>query len=69
MAELIATPNEQTERTVLPFVNAPRKKWEFEPLRWLGINAGLTLATIADNTEQRHGKESLAAAALQRLMN
>ncbi len=59
LAELITRTD--TERTTLPWVNHRWPKWEPEPLRWLGINAGLALAKAADQTEQRTGKHSRKA--------
>ena len=41
-----------TELTALPWVGHHSRKWEVEPLRWLGVNAGLTAMTMAD-TEER----------------
>ncbi|MBV1849510.1 NAD(P)/FAD-dependent oxidoreductase [Catellatospora tritici] len=39
LADLIT--GHETERTALPWVNHRSPNWEPEPLRWLGINAGL----------------------------
>jgi glycine/D-amino acid oxidase-like deaminating enzyme len=51
-----------TERTTLPWVNHPWPLWEPEPLRYLGINAGLWLAKSADRAEARTGRSSRRAA-------
>ncbi len=59
LAELITRTD--TERTALPWVNHRWPTWEPEPLRWIGINAGLALAKAADRTEQRTGKHSRKA--------
>jgi glycine/D-amino acid oxidase-like deaminating enzyme len=59
LAELIV--GEATERTDLPWVNHTSPKWEPEPLRFIGINAGLALAKSADKTELRTGKHSRKA--------
>jgi glycine/D-amino acid oxidase-like deaminating enzyme len=59
LAELIT--GTDTERTTLPWVNHSWPKWEPEPLRWIGINAGLALAKSADKSEQRTGKHSRKA--------
>jgi hypothetical protein len=56
-----------TGYTRLPFVEHPAKRWEFEPLRWVGINVGLALATWADHYEGKNAKESRATALLERL--
>ncbi|MEE8457311.1 MAG: FAD-binding oxidoreductase [Acidimicrobiia bacterium] len=59
LAELMN--GQDTERTTLPWVNHTWPKWEPEPFRWIGINAGLALAKSADRTEQRTGKHSRKA--------
>jgi glycine/D-amino acid oxidase-like deaminating enzyme len=40
----------------LPLVQHRSRRWEPEPLRWLGINAALLLAASADASEQRRGR-------------
>ena len=45
-----------TELTALPWVGHRSKRWEPEPLRYLGINAGLRLAASADRSEERAGR-------------
>jgi glycine/D-amino acid oxidase-like deaminating enzyme len=50
-----------TERTTLPWINHTWPRWEPEPFRWIGINAGLALAKSADRTEERTGKHSRKA--------
>jgi glycine/D-amino acid oxidase-like deaminating enzyme len=37
--------------TTLPIVGHRSRQWEPEPLRWLGINAGLRLPAVLDRTE------------------
>lgn len=69
LADLITSPEKATDVTALTFVHHRLRKWEFEPLRWLGINAGLQLASWADRSEQKTGRPSRAAAMLDRLMN
>jgi glycine/D-amino acid oxidase-like deaminating enzyme len=59
---------ESTELTTLPWVNHHSKKWEPEPFRYLGINAGLRLAGSADRAEDRTGRATWHAAALSRLV-
>lgn len=68
LADLITRPSVATEHTTLPFVQRRSKKWEVEPLRWLGINAGLALAARADRAEE-HGRQSAASAWLERLLD
>lgn len=41
-----------TEISALPWVQHRSRRWEPEPLRWLGINAGLQVAAWADHEEQ-----------------
>jgi glycine/D-amino acid oxidase-like deaminating enzyme len=50
-----------TELTRLPWVGHRSRSWEPEPLRWLGINAGLRAMTWADQEEGRTGRESRIA--------
>jgi len=69
LADLIIAPDESTPYSSLPFVNAPTRRWEVEPLRWLGINTGIALATYADHHERRHGTQSRASTWLDRLMD
>ena len=40
-----------TEIARLPWVGRRSRRWEPEPLRWLGINAGLRAMTLADREE------------------
>jgi glycine/D-amino acid oxidase-like deaminating enzyme len=53
-----------TDLTTLPWVGHRSRSWEPEPLRWLGINAGLRAATLADQEESLTGRPSLVARAL-----
>lgn len=68
LADLITSPETPTPYSTLPFVNGPSRRWEFEPARWLGINAGIALATYADHFERGHDGESRASTWLARLM-
>jgi glycine/D-amino acid oxidase-like deaminating enzyme len=45
----------------LPWVSHQTPRWEPEPLRWLGVNAGLQVMTWADREEARTGRPSRAA--------
>lgn len=54
--------------TRLPWVGHHSPAWEPEPLRWLGINAGLRAATLADLEESVTGRPSLTARALAPLL-
>jgi glycine/D-amino acid oxidase-like deaminating enzyme len=53
-----------TPLTRLPWVGHRSRRWEPEPLRWLGINAGLRAMSIADAEEQWTHRPSLAARGL-----
>ena len=53
-----------SELTRLPWVGHRSRRWEPEPLRWLGVNAGLRAMTAADAEERLTGRPSLAARAL-----
>ena len=68
LADLILFPGVETDATRLPFVQRRVRRWEFEPARWLGINAGLALATYADSFEHRHQREGWPGRALHRLL-
>ncbi len=57
-----------TDLTALPWVGHRSKRWEPEPLRYLGINAGLRLAARADHAEERAGRATWHARALERII-
>ena len=57
-----------SELTSLPWVGHRSRHWEPEPLRWLGANAGLQAMTFADAAERRHGRPSLVAGAMNRVL-
>ena len=69
LADLLTAPSVATRHTTLPFVNRSSRRWEIEPLRWLGINAGLSLANVADGSERRHGREGRSSRLLDRIMD
>ncbi|MFD3404698.1 NAD(P)/FAD-dependent oxidoreductase [Kribbella sp. NPDC058693] len=50
-----------TALTRLPWVGHRSRAWEPEPLRWLGINAGLRAMTLADVEERVTRRESVIA--------
>ena len=54
--------------TALPWVGHRSPRWEPEPLRWLGANAGLRAMTWADAAETRRGRPSRLANAVNRLL-
>ena len=49
----------RTALTALPWVDHRSPRWEVEPLRWLGVNAGLRLATWADAEERATGRRAV----------
>ena len=51
----------------LPWVGHHSPTWEPEPLRWLGVNAGLWATKAADRAEARRGRPSATARVLGRL--
>jgi hypothetical protein len=53
-----------TDLTRLPWVGHHSRPWEPEPLRWLGINAGLRAMTLADAEERLTHRPSLIARAV-----
>ena len=53
--------------TRLPWVDHRSPRWEPEPLRWLGINAGLGVAVAADAEERRTHRPSRLVRPLARL--
>jgi glycine/D-amino acid oxidase-like deaminating enzyme len=52
----------------LPWVGHRSPPWEPEPLRWLGLNAGLRVMSVADREEGRTGQPSRAAAFMGRFL-
>jgi glycine/D-amino acid oxidase-like deaminating enzyme len=58
----------RTALTALPWVGHRSPPWEPEPLRWLGVNAGLRLAAAADAAEARTGRATTASRALTGLL-
>src|SRR5262249_33123578 len=56
------------ESTRPPWVGHRSPEWEPEPLRWLGLNAGLQVMSLADWEEARSGRPSRAAAFMGRFL-
>ncbi|NPD15203.1 FAD-binding oxidoreductase [Xinfangfangia sp. D13-10-4-6] len=67
LADLVL--DRETERTSLPWVNRRPRKWEIEPLRWLGVHGMYRLYHLADAREARSGstKTSVFAGLANRL--
>jgi len=54
----------ETDLVALPWVNHHSPPWEPEPLRWLGVNAGLRVMTVADHEERLTRRQSVLAKAM-----
>ncbi len=54
--------------TRLPWVGHKSPEWEPEPLRWLGLNAGLRVMGLADREEARTGRPSKMAGFMGRFL-
>jgi glycine/D-amino acid oxidase-like deaminating enzyme len=57
-----------TGLTRLPWVGHRSRRWEPEPLRWVGVNAGLRAMTFADTEERLTHRPSLVARAVAPLI-
>lgn len=57
-----------TDLTRLPWVGHRSRAWEPEPLRWLGVNAGLRVMSMADAEERITGRPSVIAARMAPLL-
>jgi glycine/D-amino acid oxidase-like deaminating enzyme len=57
-----------SELTRLPWVGHRSPRWEPEPLRWLGMNAGLRIMSWADRREARTGRQARAAQVFSRFL-
>jgi glycine/D-amino acid oxidase-like deaminating enzyme len=62
LADLVT--GRDTALTSLPWVQHRSRPWEPEPLRWLGVNAGLRLASLADAEERLTGRPAFLGRAL-----
>jgi glycine/D-amino acid oxidase-like deaminating enzyme len=56
-----------SELTRLPWVQHRSRRWEPEPLRWLGVNLAVRAMRGADELERRTGRPSWRARAVTRL--
>lgn len=65
IAELVT--GRHTDIAKLPWVQHHSRSWEPEPLRWLGINAGLQIASLADREEKVTGRPAALGRVLSRL--
>ena len=60
LADLVT--GRESEVTRLPLVGRRSRRWEYEPLRWIGVNAITRLLRAADRSEARTGRPSRRAA-------
>ena len=66
LADLIS--GRSSDLVSLPWVGHRSRRWEPEPLRWLGINAGLRVMLSADAAEARTGRPARRAALFGRFL-
>jgi glycine/D-amino acid oxidase-like deaminating enzyme len=66
LADLITGTSSDLVR--LPWVGHRSRRWEPEPLRWLGINTGLRVMDVADDREARTGRPFRPATFLGRFL-
>jgi glycine/D-amino acid oxidase-like deaminating enzyme len=66
LAQLITS--QESDLTRLPWVGHTSRRWEPEPLRWLGVNGGRLLMTSSDRSEERTGKPAKRARAFGRFI-
>jgi glycine/D-amino acid oxidase-like deaminating enzyme len=66
LADLIS--GRRSELTALPWVGHQSKKWEPEPLRWIGVNVAQAMMAGADKVEARTGKPSRRARLIEKLV-
>lgn len=66
IADLVT--DRSSEVATLPWVGHAWPRWEPEPFRWLGVNAGLRGIQLADRSEARRGRPSWLAARMSRLL-
>jgi glycine/D-amino acid oxidase-like deaminating enzyme len=60
--------DDHDDLTTLPWVNHRSRNWEPEPLRWMGINAGLRAASLADLEESVTRRPSFISRAMAPLI-
>jgi len=66
MADLIV--GADTDRTSLPWVGATSRRWEPEPLRWLGVRSSRRLLAAADEREDTSDREAKLAYKVSRFL-
>jgi glycine/D-amino acid oxidase-like deaminating enzyme len=65
LADLIT--GSASDLNTLAWVDHPSRRWEPEPLRWLGINGSIGLAARADRAESGSGRPSRLGSLVDRL--
>ena len=65
LADLILQ-RRDSDLVTLPWVGHRSPQWEPEPLRFIGVNAGLRVMSSADGAEARSGRDSRRAAFFNR---
>ena len=66
MADLIV--GVDTDRTSLPWVGATARRWEPEPLRWLGVRSSRRMLGSADDRESTTDREAKTAYRVSRFL-
>lgn len=66
LADLVG--DRRSDLVSLPWVDHVSRRWEPEPLRWLGINGGLRAAARIDRQEQERGTVPRLAGLLDRIV-
>lgn len=66
LADLIC--GRESERTRFPWVNRRSRRWEPEPLRYIGVNLGIFSMRSGDRLEERTGRPSRRAAYVEHLL-
>ena len=66
MADLVR--DEATPRTTLPWVGHQARKWEPEPLRFLGVRSSRSILATADNREDATDKDAKTAYRISQLL-
>ncbi len=66
LADLIA--GRDSPLTALPWVDHRSRRWEPEPLRWLGVRGSLAVFASADRVERRTGRPARRAALMRRVL-
>lgn len=66
MADLIH--GAETDRITLPWVGHTTRRWEPEPLRWLGVRSSRRILAAADDREDTSGKDATVAYKISQIL-